>query len=85
MGTALVARLGLGLLLLALLFPPQTYCDPNGTSLTPSSNNSTTSSTSMPAVTNSLNNTTMRGHGNSLHSTTALLFLLSISLLHFCC
>ncbi|CAM4534763.1 unnamed protein product, partial [Caretta caretta] len=62
-----------------------TYCDPNGTSLTPSSNNSTTSSTSMPAVTNSLNNTTMRGHGNSLHSTTALLFLLSISLLHFCC
>ncbi|XP_074675506.1 signal transducer CD24 [Strix aluco] len=82
MGTALAARLGLGLLLLALLLPTQIYCDRNGTSPTPSSNSS---STSLTAVTNSVNNTTPQGHGNSLHSTTSLLFILSVSLLYFCC
>ncbi|XP_065537194.1 signal transducer CD24 [Lathamus discolor] len=87
MGTALAARLGLGLLLMALLLPTQIYCDPNGTngtSPTPS-NNSSASSTDLSAVTNSLNNTTTQGHGNSLHSTTSLLFILSVSLLYFCC
>ncbi|XP_037248858.1 signal transducer CD24 [Falco naumanni] len=82
MGTALAARLGLGLLLLALLLPTQIYCDPNGTNPTPSNNSS---STSLSAVTNSVNNTTPQGHGNSLHSTTSLLFILSVSLLYFCC
>ncbi|XP_074752213.1 signal transducer CD24 [Athene noctua] len=82
MGTALAARLGLGLLLLALLLPTQIYCDSNGTSPTPSANSS---STSLSAVTNSVNNTTPQGHGNSLHSTTSLLFILSVSLLYFCC
>ncbi|CAN8204399.1 unnamed protein product [Coccothraustes coccothraustes] len=84
MGTALAARLALGLLLLALLLPTQIYCGPNGTSPTPS-NNSSASSTSLSAVTNSLNNTTTHGHGNSLHSTTSLFFILSVSLLYFCC
>ncbi|KAM9267742.1 signal transducer CD24 [Cariama cristata] len=84
MGTALAARLGLGLLLLALLLPTQIYCDPNGTSPTPS-NNFSASSTSLSAVTNSVNNTTTQGHGNSLHSTTSLLFILLVSLLYFCC
>ncbi|KYO24678.1 CD24 molecule precursor [Alligator mississippiensis] len=84
MGTALAARLGLGLLLLALLLPPQIYSDPNGTSPAPS-NNSAASSTSLPAITNSLNNnTTPPGHGNCLQSTTSLL-IVSISLLHLCC
>ncbi|XP_075270406.1 signal transducer CD24 [Opisthocomus hoazin] len=84
MGTALAARLGLGLLLLALLLPTQIYCDPNGTSPTPS-NNSSMSSVSLSTVTNSVNNTTTQGHGNSLQSTTSLLFVLSVSLLCFCC
>ncbi|KAM6367533.1 signal transducer CD24 [Alca torda] len=84
MGTALAARLGLGLLLLALLLPTQIYCDPNGTNPTPS-NNSSTSSVSLSTVTNSLNNATAQGHGSSLHSTTSLLFILSVSLLYFCC
>ncbi|XP_021247367.1 signal transducer CD24 [Numida meleagris] len=82
-GTALAARLGLGLLLLALLLPTQIYCDPNGTSPTPS-NNSSASST-LPAAVNSLNSTTVHGHGNALHSATSLLFILSVSLLYFCC
>ncbi|XP_025892418.1 signal transducer CD24 [Nothoprocta perdicaria] len=84
MGTALAARLGLGLLLLALLVPTRTYCDRNGTSPTPSSNSSA-GSTSLSAVVNSLNNTALQGHGNSPHSATSLLFLLSISLLYLCC
>ncbi|XP_064303590.1 signal transducer CD24 [Phalacrocorax carbo] len=84
MGTALAARLGLGLLLLALLLPTQIYCNPNGTSPTPS-NNSSATSVSLSTVTNSVNSTTPQGHGNSLHSTTSLLFILSVSLLYFCC
>ncbi|XP_074007122.1 signal transducer CD24 [Numenius arquata] len=83
MGTALAARLGLGLLLLALLLPTQIYCNPNGTNPTPSNNSS--SSVSLSTVTNSVNNATTQGHGNSLHSTTSLLFILSVSLLYFCC
>ncbi|KAM6433739.1 signal transducer CD24 [Rhynochetos jubatus] len=83
MGTALAARLGLGLLLLALLLPTQIYCDPNGTSPTPSY--TSTSFASLSMVTNSVNNTTTQGHGNSLHSTTSLLFILSVSLLYLCC
>uniref|UniRef100_A0A8C5TAQ1 Signal transducer CD24 n=1 Tax=Malurus cyaneus samueli TaxID=2593467 RepID=A0A8C5TAQ1_9PASS len=83
MGTALAARLGLGLLLLALLLPTQIYCGLNGTSPTPSNNSS--QSTSLSAVTNSVNNTTTHGHGSSLHSTTSLFFILSVSLLYFCC
>ncbi|KAM7117875.1 signal transducer CD24 [Mycteria americana] len=84
MGTALATRLSLGLLLLALLLPTQIYCDPNGTSPTPS-NNSSASSISLSTVTNSVNNTIPQGHGNSLQSTTSLLFILSVSLLYFCC
>ncbi|KAM8809557.1 signal transducer CD24 [Eudromia elegans] len=84
MAGALAARLGLALLLLALLVPTQIYCDPNGTSPTPS-NNSSASSTSLSAVINSLNNTNLQGHGNSPHSATSLLFVLSISLLYLCC
>ncbi|XP_027751100.1 signal transducer CD24 [Empidonax traillii] len=84
MGTALAARLGLGLLLLALLLPTQIYCDPAGTSPTPS-NYSSASSTSLSTVTNSVNITTSHGHGNSLHSTTSLFFILPVSLLYFCC
>ncbi|XP_053146386.1 signal transducer CD24 [Hemicordylus capensis] len=76
MGTALATRLGLGLLLLALLLPTQTGGD-NGTTTTLSNN---LSSTSVPLST--LSNTT-HGHGNSLQSTTGL-FILSISLLYFC-
>ncbi|XP_035176742.1 signal transducer CD24 [Oxyura jamaicensis] len=83
MGTALAARLGLGLLLLALLLPTQIYCNPNGTSPTPSNNSSAASTLS--AVVNSLNSTTPHGHGNCLHSATSLLFILSVSLLYFCC
>ncbi|XP_040406997.1 signal transducer CD24 [Cygnus olor] len=83
MGTALAVRLGLGLLLLALLLPTQIYCNPNGTSPTPSNNSSAASTLS--AVVNSLNSTTPHGHGNCLHSATSLLFILSVSLLYFCC
>ncbi|KAJ6660279.1 hypothetical protein lerEdw1_017979 [Lerista edwardsae] len=77
MGTALAARLGLGLLLLALLLPATQTGAGNVTTSPPETNSS---STSVPLST--LNNTT-RGHGNSLQSTTGL-FILSISLLYVC-
>ncbi|XP_061222772.1 signal transducer CD24 [Neopsephotus bourkii] len=85
MGTALAVRLGLGLLLMALLLPTQIYCDANGTNGTSPTPNNSSSSTYLSSVTNSLNNTTTQGHGNSLHSTTSLLFILSVSVLYFCC
>ncbi|KAF7253793.1 Isoamylase [Varanus komodoensis] len=79
MGTALATRLGLGLLLLAILFPTQTGGDNGTTTASPSNNNS--SLTSVPLST--LNSTTPKSHGNTLQSTTGL-FILSISLLYVC-
>ncbi|XP_053237564.1 signal transducer CD24 [Podarcis raffonei] len=78
MGTALATRLGLGLLLLALLLPTQTS---GGNGTTPSAANNNSSPTSAPLST--LNNTTPKGHGSSLQSTTGL-FILTISLLYVC-
>uniref|UniRef100_A0A8C6N2K6 CD24 n=1 Tax=Mus spicilegus TaxID=10103 RepID=A0A8C6N2K6_MUSSI len=70
MGRAMVARLGLGLLLLALLLPTQIYC--NQTSVAPFSGNQNISASPNP------NNATTRGGGSSLQSTAGLLsFLLS--------
>ncbi|XP_060609101.1 signal transducer CD24 [Anolis sagrei] len=78
MGRALATRLGLGLLLLALLLPTQTGGQ-NGTTASP--HNSTSGVTSVPLST--LNITTTPGHGNSLQSTTGL-FILSLFLLYVC-
>ncbi|KAM8788308.1 signal transducer CD24 [Rhynchonycteris naso] len=78
MGRAMVARLGLGLLLLALLLPTQIYS--NYTSaLTPASNPvHNTSTTPSPA------NATTRASSDALQST-ASLFVISFSLLHLYC
>ncbi|XP_063110036.1 signal transducer CD24 isoform X3 [Cavia porcellus] len=75
---AMVARLGLGLLLLALLLPTQIYS--NQTTAV-SSSNSTTQTTS--AVPNPTNATTKAGSG-ALQSTASFL-VVSISLLHLYC
>uniref|UniRef100_A0A670HMF1 Uncharacterized protein n=1 Tax=Podarcis muralis TaxID=64176 RepID=A0A670HMF1_PODMU len=74
MGMALATWLSLGLLLLVLLLPTQTSGG-NRTTLLAANNNS--SPTSAPLST--LNNTTTKGHGSSLQSTTGL-FVLTISL-----
>ncbi|XP_028624846.1 signal transducer CD24 [Grammomys surdaster] len=76
MGRAMVARLGLGLLLLALLLPTQIYC--NQTSVAPFSSNQSISAAPNPT------NATTRAGGNSLQSTAGLLAL-SLSLLHLYC
>ncbi|EDL00585.1 mCG140796 [Mus musculus] len=73
MGRAMVARLGLGLLLLALLLPTQIYC--NQTSVAPFSGNQNISASPNPS------NATTRGGGSSLQSTAGLLALSSTSLL----
>uniref|UniRef100_A0A8C2NRD9 Uncharacterized protein n=1 Tax=Capra hircus TaxID=9925 RepID=A0A8C2NRD9_CAPHI len=74
MGRAIVARLGLGLLLLALLLPTQTYSNQT-TVVTPSSNSSqTTSPAPHPA------NATTKASDGTLQST-ASLFVISVSLL----
>ncbi|XP_030784927.1 signal transducer CD24 isoform X1 [Rhinopithecus roxellana] len=78
MGRAMVARLGLGLLLLALLLPTQIYSA--GVTSTPLSSTSSqnTSTTPNPA------NTTTKAVGGALQST-ASLFVVSLSLLHLYC
>nr|XP_033699242.1 signal transducer CD24-like [Tursiops truncatus] len=78
MDKAVVARLGLGLLLLALLLPTQIYSNQK-TVVTPSSNSSQhTSAAPSPA-----NATTMASAG-TLQSTAGLL-VISLSLLHLYC
>ena len=67
MGRAMVARLGLGLLLLALLLPTQIYC--NQTSVAPFPGNQNISASPNPS------NATTRGGGSSLQSTAGLLAL----------
>ncbi|XP_077168708.1 signal transducer CD24 [Paroedura picta] len=82
MGTALAARLGLGLLLLALLLPTQTGGD-NSTAATPLlSNSSSTSSVPLSTLNNTSANTT-KGHGNALQASAGL-FIISLSLLYIC-
>uniref|UniRef100_A0A8C8YML8 CD24 n=1 Tax=Prolemur simus TaxID=1328070 RepID=A0A8C8YML8_PROSS len=78
MGRAMVARLGLGLLLLALLLPTQIYSNQT-TAVTVASNSS--QSTSAPL--NPANATTKAG-GSALQSTASLL-VFSLSLLHLYC
>uniref|UniRef100_A0A8C6AET7 Signal transducer CD24 n=1 Tax=Monodon monoceros TaxID=40151 RepID=A0A8C6AET7_MONMO len=78
MGKAMVARLGLGLLLLALLLPTQIYSNQT-TVVTPSSNSSQhTSAAPNPA------NATTKASDGTLQSTTSLL-VISLSLLHLYC
>lgn len=80
MGRAMVARLGLGLLLLALLLPSQIFSDQT-TIGTLSSNLSQSQSSSTPP--NPANVTTKAADG-ALQST-ASLFVLSFSLLYLYC
>ncbi|XP_037678282.1 signal transducer CD24-like [Choloepus didactylus] len=77
MGKAMVARLGLGLLLLALLLPTQIYS--NQTTARTLSSNSTQSTSAAPSTTN----VTTPG-GGALQSTASLL-VISLSLLHLYC
>ncbi|XP_053409915.1 signal transducer CD24 [Nycticebus coucang] len=76
MGRAMVARLGLGPLLLALLLPTQIYS--NQTTVTIPSN----SSQSTLVAANAANAT--KAGGSALQSTAGLL-MVSLSLLHLCC
>ncbi|XP_011922234.1 PREDICTED: signal transducer CD24 isoform X1 [Cercocebus atys] len=77
MGRAMVARLGLGLLLLALLLPTQ-MCS-TATTFTPLSSTSSPNTTTPNAA-----NTTTKAVGGALQST-ASLFVVSLSLLHLYC
>lgn len=78
MGRAMIARLGLGLLLLALLLPTQIYSNQT-TPVTPASNPShNTSTTQSPA------NATTKASGGALQST-ASVFVISLALLHLYC
>ncbi|XP_037676684.1 signal transducer CD24-like [Choloepus didactylus] len=77
MGNAMVARLGLGLLLLALLLPTQIYS--NQTTVRTLSSNSSQSTSAAPSTTN----VTTPG-GGALQSTASLL-VISLSLLHLYC
>ncbi|XP_065733100.1 signal transducer CD24-like [Phocoena phocoena] len=78
MGKAMVARLGLGLLLLALLLPTQIYSNQT-TVVTPSSNSSQhTSAAPNPA------NATTKASAGTLQSAASLL-VISLSLLHLYC
>ncbi|XP_024621172.1 signal transducer CD24 [Neophocaena asiaeorientalis asiaeorientalis] len=78
MGKAMVARLGLGLLLLALLLPTQIYSNQTAV-VTPSSNSSQhTSAAPNPA------NATTKASAGTLQSTAGLL-VISLSLLHLYC
>ncbi|XP_076968094.1 signal transducer CD24 [Tamandua tetradactyla] len=78
MGKAMVARLGLGLLLLALLLPTQIYS--NQTTPMPHSSNSSQSTLAAPTSANA----TTPGSGSVLQSTASLL-MVSLSLLHLYC
>ncbi|XP_034264990.1 signal transducer CD24 [Pantherophis guttatus] len=75
MGRALAWRLVFGLFLLALLSPSQG--GENKTTTDAPHNNSSMTTMSLST------NTTTKGHGNYLQSTTGLL-ILSVSLLYFC-
>ncbi|XP_030669994.1 signal transducer CD24 [Nomascus leucogenys] len=81
MGRAMVARLGLALLLLALLLPTQIYSNettPGTTSSNPSQNTSNFGIAPNPT------NATTKAAGGALQST-ASLFVVSLSLLHLYC
>ncbi|XP_065767759.1 signal transducer CD24 [Muntiacus reevesi] len=78
MGRAIVARLGLGLLLLALLLPTQTYSNQT-TVATPSNSSSQTTSPALHPA-----NATTKASDGTLQST-ASLFVISVSLLHLYC
>uniref|UniRef100_A0A2K5U4D1 Signal transducer CD24 n=2 Tax=Macaca fascicularis TaxID=9541 RepID=A0A2K5U4D1_MACFA len=78
MGRAMVARLGLGLLLLALLLPTQIYSTVTTSAPLSSNSSQNTSTTPNPA------NTTTKAVGGALQST-ASLFVVSLSLLHLYC
>nr|XP_005552293.1 PREDICTED: signal transducer CD24 isoform X1 [Macaca fascicularis]XP_015304503.1 PREDICTED: signal transducer CD24 isoform X1 [Macaca fascicularis] len=78
MGRAMVARLGLGLLLLALLLPTQIYSSVTTSAPLSSNSSQNTSTTPNPA------NTTTKAVGGALQST-ASLFVVSLSLLHLYC
>ncbi|KAL4844536.1 hypothetical protein H8958_014283, partial [Nasalis larvatus] len=75
MGRVMVARLGLGLLLLALLLPTQIYS--NETTVVTVSSNSPQSTSTAPNPANA----TIKAVGGALQST-ASLFVVSLSLLH---
>ncbi|KAM4812305.1 signal transducer CD24-like [Urocitellus parryii] len=75
MGRAMVATLGLGLLLLALLLPMQIYS--NQTAVVTLSSNSSQSTSAAP-------NSTPSTGGSALQSTASLL-VISLSLLHIYC
>nr|KAF6362647.1 CD24 molecule [Pipistrellus kuhlii] len=78
MGRAMVARLGLGLLLLALLLPTQIYSNSTTPSPPVSNPSHNTSTTQSPA------NATTRASGGALQST-ASVFVISLALLHLYC
>ncbi|XP_004637525.1 signal transducer CD24 [Octodon degus] len=78
MGRAMVARLGLGLLLLALLLPTQIYS--NQTVAVPPSGNTSQNTSTIPHPTNA----TTKADSGALQSTASLL-VVSISLLHLYC
>uniref|UniRef100_A0A2K6EYP5 CD24 molecule n=1 Tax=Propithecus coquereli TaxID=379532 RepID=A0A2K6EYP5_PROCO len=78
MGRAMVARLGLGLLLLALLLPTQIYS--NQTTVVTVSSNSSQSTSAPPNPANA----TTKAVGSALQSTASLL-MVSLSLLHLYC
>ncbi|KAM5257326.1 signal transducer CD24 [Ctenodactylus gundi] len=78
MARAMVARLGLGLLLLALLLPAQ--ISSNQTAVVPVSSTSGHNTSAAPSPTNA----TTKAGGSALQSTAGLL-LLSVSLLQALC
>uniref|UniRef100_A0A3Q2L8S8 CD24 molecule n=1 Tax=Equus caballus TaxID=9796 RepID=A0A3Q2L8S8_HORSE len=78
MGRAMVARLGLGLLLLALLLPTQIYSNQTTVATTSSNSSQSTSAAPNPAT------ATTHSNGGTLQST-ASLFVISFSLLHLYC
>uniref|UniRef100_K9IW22 Putative signal transducer cd24-like protein n=1 Tax=Desmodus rotundus TaxID=9430 RepID=K9IW22_DESRO len=79
MGRAMVARLGLGLLLLALLLPTQIYSD--SSTVTPANTATRNNTTTNPNLTNT---TTTKASDGALQSTASLL-MISFSLLHLYC
>ncbi|XP_033712564.1 signal transducer CD24 [Lagenorhynchus albirostris] len=78
MGKAMVARLGLGLLLLALLLPTQIYSNQTAVVTPPSNSSQHTSAAPNPA------NATTKASAGTLQSTAGLL-VISLSLLHLYC
>ncbi|XP_045842691.1 signal transducer CD24-like [Meles meles] len=78
MGRAMVARLGLGLLLPALLLPTQIYSDQTNVTVPSNTSSQSTSTAPNPA------NTTTTPTGGALQST-ASLFAIWFSLLQLYC